>query len=131
MTKFLGVDYGRRKIGLAIADGPLAEPLKVVRVSPVGGVVSEVARVVEVENVEKVVVGISEGVMGEESKDFSLSLSRELDIPVETFDETLTTQDAQKMAIEAGISRKKRKSLEDAFAATVMLQSYLEKKEHV
>ena len=126
MTKFLGVDYGRRKIGLAIADGPLAEPLKVVRVSPVGGVVSEVARVVEVENVEKVVVGISEGVMGEESKDFSLSLSRELDIPVETFDETLTTQDAQKMAIEAGISRKKRKSLEDAFAATLMLQSYLD-----
>lgn len=113
-------------MGLAIADGPLAEPLKVLRVDSVEEAVRKVVEVVEVEKVDKVIVGISEGEMGEESKEFSLSLSLRLKIPVETFDETLTTHDAQTLAIEAGIKREKRKALEDAFAATVMLQSYLD-----
>lgn len=125
--KILGIDYGRKKIGLAIADGPLAEPLKVVRVGSTKEALMEIVKVVETEKIEKVVVGISEGAMAEETMKFLSSIRSTLSpVVVETFDETLTTQDAQKMAIEAGISRKKRKSLEDAFAATVMLQSYLD-----
>lgn len=125
--RILGVDYGRRKIGLAIADGPLAEPHKVIRINSVEEAVKKVVVVVEVEKIEKLIVGISEGAMAEETNNFLSTISSTLSaIPVETFDETLTTQDAQKLAIEAGISRSKRKSLEDAFAAAVMLQSYLD-----
>ena len=130
--RILGIDYGRRKIGLAIADGPLAEPWKVFRYEDVDEVIKKVIQVIKVERIERVVVGISEGEMGRESKKFSLSLSQSLPaqaglkIPVETFDETLSTQDAQELSRAAGIKRKKRKELEDAYAAAVMLQSYLE-----
>lgn len=125
--KLLGVDYGRRKIGLALSDGSLADPFDVLRADSVEEAVEKVAEVVGVEKVEKVIVGISEGKMAEETLVFLSTLrSLLLTIPTETFDETLSTQDAQKMAIEAGVPRLKRKSLEDAFAAAVMLQSYLD-----
>ncbi len=124
--KTLGVDYGRRKIGLAMAEGVLAEPWKVIRVENFDEAVEKVGEVIKIEKIEKVVVGVSEGEMGKESESFSLRLGEILGIPVETFDETLSTQDAQRRAIEAGIGRKKRKALEDAFAAALMLQSYLD-----
>lgn len=124
--RILGIDYGRKKIGLALADGLLAEPLKVIKFQLIDKkAIIEIAKVVEVEHVDKVVVGVSEGRIGRESKSFSRSLSQNLRIPVETFDETLTTYDAQKFSLEAGIKRGKRKALEDAYAATVMLQNYL------
>ena len=46
--------------------------------------------------------------------------------PVETFDETLSTHDARRVSIEEGMKRKKRKGMEDAYAATIMLQGYLD-----
>jgi len=46
--------------------------------------------------------------------------------PVETFDETLSTYNAQRASIEAGMKRKKRKDMEDAYAATLILQGYLD-----
>ena len=114
-------------MGLAIADGPLAEPYKVLKVESVADAVEKVSKVSEVSKVSKVIVGISEGVMAEETHIFLSTLASKLStIPVESSDETLTTQDAQKLAIEAGISRSRRKALEDAFAAAVMLQSYLD-----
>lgn len=126
--QILGVDYGRRKIGLAMASGPLAEPHKVIRFASKDEAIKKVGKVVKVEQVEKVVVGVSEGEMGEETKAFGRQLSVELSIPVETFDETLSTQEGQRLSIEAGIKRNRRRKLEDAFAATVMLQSYIDNK---
>lgn len=124
--KILGIDYGRKKIGMAIADGPLAEPWKIVKYSQVEEVIKRLSYLVAENEIDKIVVGISEGEMGEESKEFSLNLSKKLDIPVETFDETLSTQEAQRLSIEAGIKRKKRRGLEDAYAASVVLQSYID-----
>ena len=122
----LGIDWGEAKIGLAIATAAVAEPYAVIRFRTIEEVFENVAKVVQVEQVEKVVVAVSEGRSGEEAKDFSLGLRKKLTIPVETFDETLSTQEAQKLAIEAGIKRKKRKDLDDTFAAALVLQSYLD-----
>lgn len=124
--KTLGVDYGRSKVGLAIADGPLAEPLKVIRYKDIDELVKRIETEIEKESAEKIVVGISEGKMALESKKFSLSLRKKLNIAVETFDETLTSQDARRLSQEAGINRKKRKEMEDAYAAAIMLQNYLD-----
>lgn len=123
--KILGIDYGRNKIGLAIAEGKLAEPLEVIRYKDTKILVNRLERIVAENSVEKIVVGISEGKMGLESKKFSLSLSEGLGVPIETYDETLSTQEAQKLSIESGMKRSKRKSLEDAYAAAVILQDYL------
>lgn len=121
----LGVDYGRSKIGLAIADGPLAEPLSVVKVKSLADAVEKVARVAEVEKVDNVIVGISENQMANEQRGFARRL-RERGLPVEEWDETLSTQDAQSMAIASGAGPKKRRETEDAYAACLVLQSYLD-----
>lgn len=124
--KILGIDYGRSKMGLAMADGPLAEPLKVIRYVDTKIVAEQIKKFITENDVEKVVVGVSEGEMGRESKNFSLSFGEMLSIPVETFDETLSTQDAQILSRQAGIHQKKRHEMEDAYAAVVMLQNYLD-----
>lgn len=126
MGKIIGIDYGRKKIGLAVSEGFLADPLKVLKIGDFDGAVREVVKTVVAEGVDKVIVGISEGEMGKESEKFAGVLRESLSVPVHTFDETLTTSEAQRLSIQAGIKRAKRKALEDAFAAAVMLQSYLD-----
>jgi putative Holliday junction resolvase len=118
--KTLGIDYGRSKIGVALGVNSFAEPLKVIRVDSFEDAVSKVRKEIEIEKPSRVVVGISEGEMAEESKKFAEKLG------AVTFDETLTSKDAQKLSIEAGISRTKRHQMEDAYAATIMLQGYLD-----
>ncbi|MCH7640627.1 Holliday junction resolvase RuvX [Patescibacteria group bacterium] len=124
----LGIDYGKKKIGLAIADGPLAEPLKVIRYKLEEDVLRKVVEVVEVEKVEQAVIGISEREMAKETKNFARKLGNKLEIPISFQDETLTTKEAQDLSQEAGIKRKKRRELEDAYAATLILQAYLDSK---
>lgn len=124
----LGIDYGRKKMGLSIATGKLAEPYKVIRIQKEEEATAKIGEIVKEEGVDEIVVGISEGAMGEETRSFGQRLSGRLGIKVEFWDETLSTQDSQALSIEAGLSRKKRRGLEDAFAAAVMLQSYLERR---
>jgi len=80
----------------------------------------------EKEKIEKIVVGVSEGEMAEETKKFGKKLEDKLGISVVFQDETLTTYEAQRFSIEAGIKRKKRKELEDAYSAALILQEYLD-----
>ncbi|MBI2007558.1 MAG: Holliday junction resolvase RuvX [Candidatus Blackburnbacteria bacterium] len=122
----LGVDYGRAKIGLAISEGKLSAPFSVLRVSSPAGAVRKVTDIAKEEKVEKIVVGISEGVMRKIQKEFGDILREKTGVKVEMWDETLTTKDAQTLALAAGLPRKKRRGMEDAFAAAVMLQSYLD-----
>ena len=126
MSKILGIDYGRKKLGLSIAEGKLASPYKVLRVNSKKEAIEKIASVVKNENIKNVIVGISEGEMGEESLNFSISLAEKLDTPVGTWDETLSTRDAIRLSVEAGIKQKRRKKMEDAFAATIILQDYID-----
>lgn len=118
--KILGIDYGRKKVGLAVSEGVLAEPWKVLSVKGFEDAVNKVLEVQKEFQADKMVVGISEGEMGEESKKFAIKVG------AETSDETLSTHMAQELSRKGNIPREKRKSLEDAYAASVMLQSYLD-----
>lgn len=128
--KILGVDYGRAKIGLAIGEAGLAQPWKVMRVGSmeeaIGKVVQVVAGLPADRQVEQVVIGVSEQKMGQEQESFAKALTERVVVPVETWDETLSTKEAQQQAIKGGVPKEKRRILEDAFAAAVMLQSYLD-----
>lgn len=124
--KILGIDYGRSKVGFALADGPLAEPIKVIRYKDIKILSEKIKQIIEKEQIGKVIVGISEGEMGKETKKFRKQLGEEINIPIEEFDETLTSQDAQRLSREAGINRKKRHEMEDAYAASIMLQNWLD-----
>ena len=121
----LGIDYGRKKIGLALSITILAEAYDVIRYEKVEEAVKKIKKVVEREQIEKVIVGISEGKMADETRRFAENLERELGIPIYFQDETLSTQEAQRLSIEAKVSRKKRREFEDAYTAAVILQEYL------
>lgn len=124
--RILGIDYGQAKVGLAIADAGLAEPYKVIRYKSPAEIEEKIADVVNSQGIEKVIVGVSEGKMAEESANFSSVLASLLNVPVETYDETLSTHEAQSLSIAAGIGPKRRKEMEDAYAAAIILQSYLD-----
>jgi len=126
--KILGIDYGRRKIGLALGDveTKFAEPLKTIRYQDFRILVEELRNSVSASEIGKVVVGVSEGKMAEETREFGRKLQERLGIPVIFQDETLTTHEAKELSIQAGIKRKKRREMEDAYSAALILQNYLD-----
>jgi putative Holliday junction resolvase len=124
--KLIAVDYGEARVGIAISDGKLAEPLTVIEEKRNRQLVEKIRKIVEREGVEKIIVGVSEGEMGKKQKSFGHQLSESLKLAVDFEDETLTTEDAKRLAIEADIKRSKRKSFEDAYAATLILQKWLD-----
>jgi putative Holliday junction resolvase len=126
--KILAIDFGKAKVGLALAEASLASPLLVIKYKSQRELISRILKIVKEEGIEKIVVGVSEGEMGQASINFANSLKKEMDISIETFDETLSTREAQKLSLEAGIKRIKRKTLEDAYAAALILQNYLDSK---
>lgn len=111
---------------MAFSEGRLTEPYKVIRYKDIKILSEKLQKIIKENNIEKIIVGLSEGKMAEETKAFARKLNKEISLPIEYFDETLSTYEAQRLAQEAGMKRKKRKEFEDAFAAAVMLQSYLE-----
>jgi len=123
--KILGIDYGRSKIGLAVGDTVtgLVEPVGVYNSSRFK---VQSAKLIKNENIKKIIIGVPGGQIEKEIRVFGESITKLFKITVEYFDETLSTQEAQKIMIEAGRARNKRKKLEDAYAACLMLEYYLE-----
>lgn len=130
---YLGIDYGRKKIGLSIADSDirLANPLAVIRITDQSEGLKEIKRVIENENIDEIVVGISDGEMGKESEKFGRLIETRIGKHVSYVDETLTSHDAQELSKELGHSSKKRRSQEDAYSAAMILQIYLDRSETV
>ena len=126
MGIILGIDYGRKKVGLAMSTEGMATPLSVLKYEDQDKLLIELEKVVASEKVERVVIGVSEGQMARESLDFAKMVEEKLQLVVDVEDETLTSRDAQRLSIEAGIKRKKRRNMEDAYSAALMLQKYLD-----
>lgn len=122
--RYLGIDFGLRRIGLAISEGDLAAPLKTIAVKGLIDASQKVAEFVQKEGFSRVVVGLPEGKMGKNVLGFVNTL-RKTGLNVETFDETLSSKRAKQVMIELGVSVKKRR-LEDAYSAAQILQDFLD-----
>ncbi len=125
MTTFLGIDVGLNKTGIARAISSFAEPLLVIRHPSLENLVKQIGELAEREGAEQIIMGLPEGKLAPYAKKIGDAL-RSKGFNVVFWDETLSTKDAIRLSIEAGVPRKKRKELEDAFAAAVMLQSYID-----
>ncbi len=121
--KYLGIDYGLKKIGLAISEGQIASVFKVIGISSLKDALTKIKKVIADEKIDRVVIGIAGKESGKAAKNFSRQLSKNITV-IET-DETLSSQKAKEMMIELGVSQKKRKE-EDAFAAAIILQNFLD-----
>lgn len=117
--RILGIDWGEKKIGLAISETSFAEPFGVV------GSFDELKEIIEKEGVGKVVLGLPEGKHQGKVKELGGRIEKELNVPVTFRSEILTTRQALEKAIEAGKPRKSRRDL-NALSATLILQEYLD-----
>lgn len=122
--KYLGIDFGLKRVGLAISEGKLASPWQVLVVKDFSDALKKVLKIIKDEQFQKIVVGLPEGQMGQNVTGFINALKM-VGIFVETADETLSSQQAKKVMIEAGIPQKKRRH-EDAYSAAEILQNYLD-----
>ena len=133
--RIIAIDYGKKRTGLAISDptGIFAQPIGVIETQDIRNVAAQVKKIVRERNATKVVVGMPfrlNGTTGESAKTaFQLAalLEKEAGLPVETWDERLTTVRAESALRESGQSRAKRKKKVDAVAAQLILQSYLDR----
>lgn len=131
MSRSLGVDYGTKRVGLAISDplGLTARPLSVV---PRSSVVDEVVNLVKRQDVGTIVVGLPTGLSGEEG--MSASEARKLadelgsatGVEVVLVDERYTSRMAEGALLESGMRRQKRRESVDKVAAAIILQDYLD-----
>ncbi|GAK42263.1 Holliday junction resolvase RuvX [Paenibacillus urinalis] len=134
--KILGLDYGDRRIGVAISDafGWTAQGLEVIERRRDGDEFGRIHELVRENEVSEIVVGLPKnmngtvGPRGELCMEFAQKLREMLDLPVHLWDERLSTVSAERTLVEADVSRKKRKKVVDKMAASLILQNYLDAK---
>lgn len=138
--RFMGLDYGEKTIGVAISDpeGLIAQSYEVIKRDESSTIcinrIREIARCCEI---NMVIVGMPrnmDGSIGEQGKKvlgFADKLKKALTLPIELWDERLSTVEAERILIKADLSRKKRKGIVDKLAAAVILQNYLNAKNQV
>ena len=134
--RYLGLDLGSRTLGVAISDktGLIATSYKTIKHNEeYNRLIKDINNIVEEEGIDKIVLGFPKnmnntiGPKGKLSLKFKEKLEKELNIPIYLEDERLTTKSATDVLISGNVSRKNRKKVVDSVAATIILQSYLDK----
>lgn len=125
--KYLGIDYGKLKIGTAFSEGEIASPGEILQINGLQDALNKVIQIIEAENIKVVVIGKPES--GEALKieeNFVLELRKRLpDLVTEEVEETLSTKRATDLMLQFNLPTKKRRQ-EDAHSAALILQEYLE-----
>ena len=133
----LALDLGSRRIGVAVSDltGTVASPLTVIQRSKSRRHDYErIAALVRVEEADVVVVGLplslsgAEGPAAKAARTEAKALASVVDVPIETFDERLSTVTAERSLAEANVRGPARRQVIDKVAAAVFLQAYLDQR---
>ena len=135
----LGVDYGRKRVGLALSDasGMLARPWKTLAVAGIDRQAGELARAVEAlaaesDGLSVIVIGLPRRLSGEANEQtaavqqLAARLGRHTTVPIVLQDERLTSHEAEELLSRREKDWRKRKSQLDAVAAALILQDYLD-----
>lgn len=138
-TRILAVDLGEQRIGLALSDpqGLLASSRRVYLRRNIDEDLEYLRRLGEEEGIGEVVLGLPEkmdGSLGEQAEralEFKRLLEERLGLPVALLDERLTTAEAERVLLEADLSRRRRKRLRDGLAAALILQAYLDQRARI
>ncbi len=133
-NRILAIDLGTKNIGLAVSDplGLTAQPLPTLRRSNRRADLAHLGELVEALAVERVLVGHPlhlkgyAGARAQQAERFADRLQEKLEVPVELFDERLTTVEAERLLREAGATRAERRRAADQIAAQLILQTYLD-----
>ena len=135
--RILGLDFGGHTVGVAVSDslGITAQGVEIIRRKSPGKLRQTLARIeslVSSYGVEKIVLGYPKNMNGtdgercEKTKEFRDMLVRRVNLPVELWDERLTTVAADNIMTESNITGERRKEYVDEIAAMLILQGYLD-----
>jgi len=134
--RLIGLDVGDKTIGVAVSDelGFGAHPVTVIkRTESLRKDIGKLRELAEEYKVERIIVGLpimlagTTGVQAEKVLAFVEEVRKRIRIPIETWDERLTTSEVERMLIETGHRREKRREIIDMYAAAVILQSYMDR----
>ncbi|RDU35101.1 Holliday junction resolvase RuvX [Neobacillus piezotolerans] len=136
--RIMGLDVGSKTVGVALSDefGWTAQGLETIKIDEEKNEFGfeRLGQLLKEYGVEQVVIGLPKNMNGtigpraEASKRFAEEVERLFSVPTVLWDERLTTMAAERVLLEADVSRKKRKKVIDKMAATMILQGYLDSK---
>ncbi|MGO8677997.1 MAG: Holliday junction resolvase RuvX [Limisphaerales bacterium] len=132
--RVLAIDHGTKRMGIALSDElkVIAQPLEYVPAEPTGNLFARLAQLVREKDVELVLVGMPRnmdgtyGAAAAKVSEFVTALGAAIPVPIRTWDERLTSVQANRLLIEGNVRRDKRKEKVDKMAAAILLQSYLD-----
>jgi putative Holliday junction resolvase len=132
--RILALDHGTVRIGVALSDElkMIATPLEFIPAEPAADALTRLKDLVHEKGVETIIIGMprnmdgSFGPAAEKVREFITTLKTIITIPIRTWDERLTSTQANRMLIAGGVRREKRKEKVDGMAAAILLQSYLD-----
>jgi putative holliday junction resolvase len=136
--RIMGLDVGSKTVGIAISDelGWTAQGLKTLKIDEEKNKFGfdEIGQLIKEYGISQVVIGLPKnmngtiGPRGEASKRYAEEIENQFSVSTVLWDERLTTMAAERVLLEADVSRKKRKKVIDKMAASMILQGYLDSK---
>src|SRR5215831_4764714 len=132
--RILALDHGSKRIGIAISDElkVIAQPLEFVPAEPFADFLACLKQLLVEKEIELVLVGMPRNMNGSygpaalKVQAFVAALGKAVTIPIKTWDERLTSVQANRLLIQGNVRREKRKDKVDQMAAAILLQSYLD-----
>ena len=132
--RVLAIDHGTKRMGIALSDpsGMIALPLEFIPAEPFNAFLDRLKSLIREKEVEMILIGMprnmdgSYGPAAAKVREFVAVLKETIAIPVQTWDERLTSAQANRFLIQADVSRKNRKDKVDQAAAAILLQSFLD-----
>ena len=134
--RVLALDHGTKRIGVALSDElkTIAMPLEFILTEPPDAFLARLKEIIAGKEVDLILVGMPRNMDGtygpaaEKVRAFIAALQGAVTVPIKTWDERLTTAQANRFLIAANVRRDKRKEKVDQTAAAILLQSYLDSK---
>jgi putative Holliday junction resolvase len=132
--RILALDHGTVRIGVALSDelGIIASPLEFIPADPLPQALQRLQSLIQEKQVGQIIVGMprnmdgSYGPTAEKVRQFVAHLRETLTVPIRTWDERLTSAQANRLLIQGQVRRQDRKQVVDKMAAAILLQSYLD-----
>ncbi len=132
--RILALDHGTKRIGVAVSDETktIAQPLEYIPAEPFADFLKRLKELLIEKEIDLVLIGLprnmdgSYGPAAQKVEAFVAVLRNAITIPVKTWDERLTSSQANRILIQGGVRRDKRKEKVDKMAAAILLQSYLD-----
>jgi putative Holliday junction resolvase len=132
--RILALDHGTKRIGIAISDElkMIAQPVEFLPAEPFAAFLARLKDLLREREVELILVGMPRNMDGSygpaalKVQEFVAALNAAVTVPIKTWDERLTSAQANRFLIDANVRRAQRKQKVDKTAAAILLQSYLD-----